>query len=390
MLVLELLLAAAAEGEAAGHPLASEVWHRICAMIDALAAMVDTVGQPPRQGDGDQGRGLLLDDPEAGSVGPLLATGAAFFGRCGWWPGGLGETDLRTLAWRHLVGRPMPSGDRPQAIPNLFHDAGMALLRDKPGTADEIWCRCDHGPHGFLSIAAHAHADALSVELRCGGVQILADPGTYTYQGEAKWRSYFRSTVAHNCLELDGRDQSVSGGTFLWLKPAQSQLIGVSGLDQGSEAVWSASHDGYRRLKAPARHQRTVRLIRQTGLLGIEDVVEGNARHDYRLTFHLGPQIDCYLDGGMAQLSWTVDGRRRRATMLLPEQLTWRAVRGQEEPPLGWYSPAFGQRIPTTTLIGTGSIAGTVRLNSELRIDMRRPDVDTAAATADGIIEYAS
>ena len=65
MLVLELLLAAAAEGEAAGHPLAPEVWHRICAMIDALAAMVDTVGQPPRQGDGDQGRGLLLDDPDS-------------------------------------------------------------------------------------------------------------------------------------------------------------------------------------------------------------------------------------------------------------------------------------------------------------------------------------
>ena len=66
-------------------------------------------------------------------------------------------------------------------------------------------------------------------------------PAPTTYQGEAKWRSYFRSTVAHNCLELDGRDQSVSGGTFLWLKSAQSQLIGVSGLDHGTEAVWSAS-----------------------------------------------------------------------------------------------------------------------------------------------------
>ena len=27
----------------------------------------------------------------------------------------------------------------------------------------------------FLSIAAHAHADALSVEVRCDGVDILAD-----------------------------------------------------------------------------------------------------------------------------------------------------------------------------------------------------------------------
>ena len=51
---------------------------------------------------------------------------------------------------------------------------------------DEIWCRCDGGPHGYLSIAAHAHADALSVEVRYGGVDILADPGTYCYHGEPR------------------------------------------------------------------------------------------------------------------------------------------------------------------------------------------------------------
>ena len=31
----------------------------------------------------------------------------------------------------------------------------------------------DVGPHGYLSIAAHAHADALSVEVRHDGVDIL-------------------------------------------------------------------------------------------------------------------------------------------------------------------------------------------------------------------------
>ena len=76
----------------------------------------------------------------------------------------------------------------------------------------EIWCRCDGGPHGFLSIAAHAHADALSVEVRHGGVDILADPGTYCYHGEPEWRTYFQSTIAHNTIEIDGQWQSVRGG----------------------------------------------------------------------------------------------------------------------------------------------------------------------------------
>ena len=48
------------------------------------------------------------------------------------------------------------------------------LLRTAGEDFPEIWCRCDRGPHGYPNIAAHAHADALSVEVRYAGVDILA------------------------------------------------------------------------------------------------------------------------------------------------------------------------------------------------------------------------
>ena len=98
-------------------------------------------------------------------------------------------------------------------------------MRSSPSDGEEIWCRCDAGPHGFLSIAAHAHADALAVEVRYDGTDVLADPGTYCYHGEPRWRSYFRSTLAHNTIEVGGQDQSTSGGPFLWTRHARSGLI---------------------------------------------------------------------------------------------------------------------------------------------------------------------
>src|SRR6185437_8246013 len=146
----------------------------------------------------------------------LLATGDAVFGRLDWWPAA-GGTDVRTPLLAALI-RPYskngtePAVTRPASRPAHFADAGMTILR---GPA-EIWCRCDGGPHGFLSIAAHGHADALSVEVRHDGVDVLADPGTYCYHGEPEWRSYFRSTAAHNTIEVDGTSQSVEGGPFLW------------------------------------------------------------------------------------------------------------------------------------------------------------------------------
>jgi hypothetical protein len=390
LFVLELLLGAAIEGEAARYPLGADLWQRICGMTDALAATVDVRGRPPRQGDGDHGRGLLLDHPDAEPCASLLATGATLFGVCDWWPG-LAPSDLRTLLWRSLAGRPMAAGRRPTALPHRFADAGMVLLRDRPHSEDEIWCRCDHGPHGYRSIAAHAHADALSIELRCGGVEVLVDPGTYTYQGEPAWRSYFRSTIGHNCLELDGHDQSVAGGPFMWTRSAAATEIAASGLDGGPKAVWRAAHDGYQRLSPGARHERTVTLHRAARQLVVEDAVASSGRHECRLAFHIGPEVDCYLDGSVAQLAWQTDAGRWRAVMRLPEALDWSAVRGQTEPPLGWYSPCFGAKLPIVTLVGKGVIAGGERLITDFRSELtgRRagcgePDRITVVADAAG------
>src|ERR1700745_236066 len=140
----------------------------------------------------------------------------------------------------------------------------------------EIWCRCDGGPHGYLRIAAHAHADALSVEVRYGGVEVLADPGTFCYHGDPAWRSYFRSTIAHNTIELDGVSQSDDGGPFLWLRHANGREIAA--VDAGDFAEWTAEHDGYLALKPPTRHRRCVRLDRASRAIDIVDEISGG--HD--------------------------------------------------------------------------------------------------------------
>ena len=207
----------------------------------------------------------------------------------------------------------------------------MVLLRHQARAGDEIWCRCDHGPHGYLSIAAHAHADALSIELRCGGVEVLVDPGTYTYQGEAEWRAYFRSTIAHNCLELAGQNQSVAGGPFMWLSAAAASEVETSGLDGGPKAVWRARHDGYRRLSPAALHERTVTLHRDTRRLVVEDAVESAGRHDCRLAFHIGPEVDCFLDGSMAQLSWRTGAGAMARVAAAAGGARWSAVCGQTD-----------------------------------------------------------
>jgi hypothetical protein len=56
--------------------------------------------------------------------------------------------------------------------------------------------------------------------------------------------------------------------------------------------------------------------------------------------------------------------------MRLPQELEWSAVRGQAEPPLGWYSPCFGAKLPIVALVGQGVIAGGQHLITDLRIEL--------------------
>jgi len=53
-------------------------------------------------------------------------------------------------------------------------------------------------------------------------------------------------------------------------------------------------------------------------------------------------------------LCWSGQGVQTRAILRLPAQFAWTVHRGELDPPLGWYSPRFGVKQPTTMLLGVG------------------------------------
>jgi len=387
--VAELGFLAAAEADASGHPVSTVTWARLAAMTDSAAALMDERSRPPRQGDSDDGRGLLLDAPVPNRWPALLALGEALTGRLDWWPPSPAGAESTIVGALAPGPRDLPG--RPARRPSRFADAGITLLRSAPGRAagpaaglvpgpaaglvpepaaglvaeeaPEIWCRCDGGPHGFLSIAAHAHADALSVEVRYGGVDILADPGTYCYHGDPPWRSYFRSTLGHNTVEIAGRNQSVEGGPFLWVRHARTSEISVT--DDGETSGWTAEHDGYTSLDPPARHRRSVRLDRGQRRIEIVDEIMGG-RHDVRLAFHCGPDVEAELDEALAVLRWPRGPASDTARLELPRQLSWSLHKGETDPILGWYAYGLGRRVPAFTLLGRGRPAAQDPLRTTL------------------------
>jgi hypothetical protein len=243
-------------------------------------------------------------------------------------------------------GKRLPRG-RSSQRPSRLAGAGITLLRTRG--PNEILCRCDGGPRRYLSIAAHAHS--LSVEVRYAGVDVLADPSTFCYHPERAWRSYLRSTIAHNTAELCGRNQSGADGPFTWMRHARTREIEL--LDDGDIAGWAAEHDRYASLDPPALHRRSVLLDRASRSVDIIDQIDGGS-HPIRLAFHLGPDVQAELDESGAVLNWPTASTPGTARLELPPVLRWSLHRGETDPILGWYSRGLDRRVPAVTLLGCG------------------------------------
>ena len=362
---LDLLLLALLAGRAAGIAFPPAMTDRLAAMCGYLASIMDAGGNVPMIGDADDGFAVRLAPvPGFCRYRSVLAAGALLFGREDL-ASKAGPIDDKT---RWLFGD--AAGRNPgvlrtaaRASPRqAFPDGGQYVLGCDFESEREIRAVADAGPLGYLALAAHGHADALSFTLSVAGRELLIDPGTYTYHTEPEWRRYFRGTSAHNTLCVDGVDQSEQGGNFLWLRKAATT---VHQWRCGADAdVLEASHDGYARLADPVVHRRRIQLDKRARRIRIDDLLQTGGPHEIALHFHCAEacRIRRLPDGFLLQRDGVAVALR------LPSVPGARIEvrRGDTAPILGWVSRRYGVKTPTHTIVWRARIAGNCRLRCEL------------------------
>src|SRR5688572_18105312 len=294
--VLDLLLLCLLAGKANKQWFSADYESRIESMLDYLASIMDAGGNVPMFGDSDDALAVRLS-PAAGfcPYKSLLATGALLFRR-GDFKLKAGRLDDKTR-WLFGEGADAQFASLDAETTRLpprqtFPEGGYFVLGCGFETREEIRLVADAGPLGYRSIAAHGHADALSFALSAGGLEFLIDPGTYAYHTQERWRNYFRGTAAHNTLRVDGLDQSVPGGNFMWLSKARAGCsLWLSSPEKDSFEGW---HDGYMRLDDPVKHRRLIELDKRARRVLVEDTLEMGEEHDVELFFHC--HEDCSVD----------------------------------------------------------------------------------------------
>ena len=239
-------------------------WRKLHSMLLYIRAYLRPDGFAPLIGDTDGGQFLPLQQRRADDHGYLLEIGADVFND--------------------------PSLCDPEPGSKAFPQAGIYIMRH-----DDLYLCFNASGAGINGRGSHGHNDALSIEVSAGGVAFIVDPGTYVYSGDLQKRHEFRSTAYHSTVKIDGVEQNTIGrdAPFVIGDEARPRVLLWETEPQIDRIV--AEHYGYRRLKHPITHRRTVIFHKPERSWLIEDEFDGAAvDHEFEIRFHFAPglQVD--------------------------------------------------------------------------------------------------
>jgi uncharacterized heparinase superfamily protein len=302
-----------------------------------LTSLVGTDDPDPRYGDDDEGFALRLGIEAKRTVRQHLSITAAAAGTTT----DIGEATVTAAWFSAALGEPRNDTRRQagsQVEAGVYApDGGLVVLR-----SGRRRLTMDVGPLGYLSIAAHGHADALAVTLSSEGQDLVVDPGTASYYGNPAWRTVHRGTRAHPTATVDGVDQSVIGGPFLWSRHASVKVRSVD-LDRG---IVDAEHHGYLRLGDPVVHRRWLVAPHGMPTVLVLDLIDGKAEHDVAVSWPLHPDLDVTPTGD-GHLVTRADEPVLQLCYAATTSIELERLKGDPESNLGWFSDRLESRTPS-------------------------------------------
>ncbi len=268
--------------------ISKEYWNKIEKMIECIYDFSDNNLNLPNYGDSDDSYILKLDNyfdnesPTKQNARFLLNAAAIIFNRNDFKSiiNKVDEISLWIFGKEEIEQYNKLQIGNIKKISRYFNQSGYMIFKD-----EDVNAYMDVGQHGYLSIAAHAHADALSFCLNYKNKQFLVDSGTYAYK-RGNTRDFFRSTSAHNTILVDNLNQSESGGPFIWNMKAQTTTEKV--LINKSIDYIKAFHNGYIKQGTKVKHTREI-LFQKNSFFIILDKIKSydKKEHEYTLNWHV-------------------------------------------------------------------------------------------------------
>ncbi|MBU1853066.1 MAG: heparinase II/III family protein [Candidatus Omnitrophica bacterium] len=342
-----------------------EVYERFYAMCEFIINIMDVNGKIPNIGDSDSGRAVRLSqDKKFNVVKSLLSSASILNGRGDFKEKGgvFEEVQYWLFGAKGFRRYKRINSVKPFLHSRLFKKGGYAVFRGSSDNGKASILTMDCGELGYTSIAAHGHADLLSITLSLDGVEFLIDPGTYLYHTGSAWRDYFRGTSSHNTITVNNKNQSEIKGPFMWGKrpvPTIEEWESSNNRDRISVSYNNCT----------VRHKRTIYFDKKKNVWLIEDFLKTKEKSTIRQYFHLSPFSTVKLFGTNIL---EIQNQGIFLYMILDKTFSVDIKEGEESPIAGWSSNMFGNKVNSPTVLNKALIEGSEKFYTLLYFSRKK------------------
>ena len=293
---LEQALSAERALSTVGAHLSRRALERIDAAVDLLGLLADVnSGELPNHGANDGARVLPLSTAEYRDFRPLLTFAAIVRSRP--LPANL-NADEEVVRWL--------GGDSPMSKPARAD----GVMSGPSGWVTAKVGRCSVFMHAGMYRHRPSHLDALHLDVRIDGKEVITDPGTYAYNAPVPWNNGLASALVHNGPILDWKETAERGPRFLWLSWPASRLV--------------ATEEGEHSARIVAERLGAVRreVLVTADTVRVTDRALNRKARCMQVTWLLHPDAAGY----------SLDSEDSRSILPCEEDVN------------GWYSPTYGLR----------------------------------------------
>ena len=224
-------------------------------------------------------------------VGHGIPSGPAFYEVAAGWYASTDFEAVLTRAYKSVTRASIeallygpdlvPQASSPPKVETNEAASGFAVLRPElpVGSPGELLLK--YGPHG----GGHGHSDKLAISIFGGGERWGADLGTPGY-GIPMNESWYRHTLSHSTVILEGEAQPPATGEMLRFRPVRTNPFGIV----DAQVVWEQG-------PYAAVYARRIVLARDGYFLVLTRVEAPVERHAHIVFHHEGFVVDWPVSG---------------------------------------------------------------------------------------------
>jgi len=281
-LVTELLLYTSVLCERNGVTFSESFNNQLEKMSEVIMNVTKPNGLIPQIGDMDSGRFIMFTGygtEEMRDFRYLLGVAGEYFDR----------DDFRKRASNSLAAiwifDNVNVKETPQYVTPLksvsYPDGGIHIFRK---AETYLLIRC--GQNGSTGQGGHTHNDQLSFELNIGGEDFIVDPGTYVYTADKNMRNWFRSTKAHNTLQVENLEQNNFDEDNLFEMEDQTKAKCF----KFENDYFVGEHYGFKNKNEEIRHKREI-VIKTSNEIKITDYIINDNDCKVSINLNVAPGI---------------------------------------------------------------------------------------------------